>query len=114
MLKSRVLLIFLGIELTTASNFVLVKTSANQTVDIGADLELFCTTSDYFGFCTFSHSNHKCEFQWKKELWGFTHSKCDENPFGQPAALIHPDDLYKNRTCGIKLTNVTIVGFFSL
>ena len=112
MWKSIVLLIFSSIVLTTANNFGLEEKSANTTVEIGADLEIFCKTSDHFGYCTFSHSDHKCEFQWKRDPWSFTNTKCEGNPFGHPAALIDPDDLYMNRTCGIRLTNVTTVGFF--
>ena len=94
--------------LAHANSFDLVKVEPkNATVLEGSNLDLFCSVNEYFGFCTFYHSGKNCEFQWEKNSWNFTNYKCPGNPFGHPAVLI--EGLYKNETCGIKLTQVTKV-----
>ena len=94
--------------LAHANSFDLVKVEPkNATVLEGSNLDLFCSVNEYFGFCTFYHSGKNCEFQWKKNSWNFTNYDCPGNPFGHPAVLI--EGLYKNETCGIRLTKVTKV-----
>ena len=94
--------------LAHANSFDLVKVEPkNATVLEGSNLDLFCSVNEYFGFCTFYHSGKNCEFQWKKNSWNFTNYDCPGNPFGHPAVLI--EGLYKNETCGIRLTQVTKV-----
>ena len=108
MFKKVILLLTLTLGLAHANSFDLVKVEPkNQTVFEGSDLDLFCGANDYFGFCSFVHSDKKCEFQWQKNLWNFTRFSCPGNPFGNQAVLI--EGLYKNETCGIRLKNVTKV-----
>ena len=108
MFKKLILLLTLTLGLTHANSFDLVKVEPkNTTVFEGSDLDLFCGANDYFGFCSFVHSDKKCEFQWKKSSWNFTDFSCPGNPFGNQAVLI--EGLYKNETCGIRLKNVTKV-----
>jgi len=106
MFKKVIILLTLSLGLAHANSFALVKVEPkNATVFEGSDLDLFCGANDYFGFCSFVHSDKKCEFQWKKSPWNFTSFSCPGNPFGNQAILI--EGLYKNETCGIRLKNVT-------
>lgn len=72
------------------------------TVQEGQDVELSCTVSDYYKFCTFQHYAEKCDFEYSRRFWDMEESDCsdfkDRYEFtGQ----------YNFHNCAIKIKKVT-------
>ena len=100
----------LAIFIAKANGFSIIQSSANQTVKVGEELSLSCTTDDDYKECTFVREEDvaSCTYTYGKKStlgdWEIT-AECDDEITPE---FFHSDDLNKeNRICGIRFASAT-------
>ena len=101
-------LVFLVPIFSHARSFQIIESNLvsniNDTINLGDTVTLKCVASEWYEYCSWTHNNQICKFEWKRSFSGVRIQDCDDDLKERMQFLGN----YNDHECLIELSNVSL------